>query len=222
MLDEGRLDHRDGDNGAVFRYDNGFFNTGVRPTADDPGVGGVDPFGFPLAETRIAQAGRFELLGNGFDITKELPVVAGAPLAVDGAFKTPGLRNVELTGPYFHNGGKSTLMQVIDFYNRGGDFGAENKPVTDPAIRRLGLTQAQKDDLVAFLLSLTDERVRFQRAPFDHPSICVPHGHRTDRGVLQSDGNGQALDDLMCLPAVGANGAPRPLSTFLGLDPFRR
>lgn len=41
--------------------------------------------------------------------------------AVDGAFKTPGLRNVALTGPYFHNGSRSTLEQVVEFYNRGGD-----------------------------------------------------------------------------------------------------
>ena len=41
--------------------------------------------------------------------------------AVDGAFKVPSLRNIELTGPYFHNGGSATLEQVIEFYNRGGD-----------------------------------------------------------------------------------------------------
>jgi cytochrome c peroxidase len=222
VLDEGRLDHRDGDNGTVFRYDNGFFNTGVRPTADDIGVGGVDPFNHPLSETRMAQNGDFDLLGNEFDIAKELAIDKSAPTAVEGAFKTPGLRNVELTGPYFHNGGKATLMQVVDFYNRGGDFGAANKPVTDPAVHPLGLTQAEKEDLVAFLLALSDERVRYRKAPFDHPSICVPHGHKTERGVLLSDGAGQALDDMMCLAAVGARGSPTPLRPFLGLDPFQR
>ena len=43
-----------------------------------------------------------------------------------GSFKAPQLRNVELTGPYFHNGGKLTLRQVVDFYVRGGDFPATN------------------------------------------------------------------------------------------------
>jgi hypothetical protein len=43
-----------------------------------------------------------------------------------GNFKAPQLRNVELTGPYFHNGGKLTLRQVVDFYARGGDFPATN------------------------------------------------------------------------------------------------
>src|SRR4051812_49340166 len=50
-----------------------------------------------------------------------------APGLANAAFKTPGLRNVELTGPYFHNGGKATLRQVVDFYSIGGDFPAELK-----------------------------------------------------------------------------------------------
>ena len=49
------------------------------------------------------------------------PVISDERDAIDGAFKVPSLRNVELTGPYFHNGGQATLEQVIQFYNRGGD-----------------------------------------------------------------------------------------------------
>jgi cytochrome c peroxidase len=222
VLDEGRLDHRAGANDSVFRYDNGFFNTGVRPTADDPGVAGVDPFGLPFSETRLATQNRFELFGNDFDIAKELPVAVDALLAIDGAFKTPGLRNVELTGPYFHNGGKATLLQVIDAYNRGGDFGARNQPVPDPTIRPLGLTETEKADLVAFLLALTDERVRWQRAPFDHPSICVPNGHTGDDRQVASDQRGRARDETMCIEAVGARGASRPLQPFLSADHFSR
>ena len=129
------------------------------------------------------------------------------PVADDGGdilqpgqakFKTPGLRNVELTGPYFHNGDKATLRQVVDFYDRGGDFPNQ---FTDSQIRPLGLTAAEKDALVAFLLSLTDDRVRFQRAPFDHPSCNVPNGPN--------------------IPAMGAGGAATPLGTFLGLSPFQ-
>lgn len=195
VLGEGRLDQRAGANNAVFRYDNGFFNTGARPTAEDPGVGGVDAFGIPLSEVRLAAMGRTDLLGNGFDIANEVPVAPDAPQAVEGAFKTPSLRNVELTGPYFHNGGKATLMQVIDAYDRGGDFGAQNQPVPDPTIRVLGLSDAEKSDLVSFLLSLTDERVRWQRAPFDHPSICVPHGHVGDDRRVERDDRGRARRD---------------------------
>jgi cytochrome c peroxidase len=46
--------------------------------------------------------------------------------AVDGAFKTPTLRNIALTGPYFHNGSRATLRQVMEFYNRGGDRRGED------------------------------------------------------------------------------------------------
>ena len=53
-------------------------------------------------------------------------------VAVDGAFKTPGLRNSELTGPYFHNGGMATLRQVVQFYNRGGNFCSFNLRDLDP------------------------------------------------------------------------------------------
>jgi len=213
-----RLDQRLGDNNAVFRYDNGFFNTGVRPTADDPGVGGVDPFGNPLSETRMAQTGKTALLGSGFN---EAAIDSSALTAVDGAFKTPGLRNVEFTGPYFHNGGKATLMQVVDFYNRGGDFTAKNHPIPDPTIHPLGLTEAQKNDLVAFLLTLSDDRVRFQKAPFDHPSICVPHGHAGDEKSVTVDQSGNAIDVMVCLSEVGAGGAKTPLSAFLQLDPYQ-
>jgi cytochrome c peroxidase len=216
--EEGRLDQRFGDNRAIFRYDNGFFNTGVRPTADDPGVGGVDPFGNPLSETRMAQRGKTALLGSGFH---EAAIDPAALTAVDGAFKTPGLRNVEFTGPYFHNGGQATLMQVVDFYNRGGDFADKNRPIPDPTIHPLGLTEAQKKDLVTFLLALSDDRVRYQRAPFDHPSICIPHGQVGDEKSVSKDSAGNAIDVMVCLPAVGASGVKTPLATFLNLDPYQ-
>jgi cytochrome c peroxidase len=222
LKEEGRLDQRPGKDREIFRYDNGFFNTGVRPTAEDAGVGGVDPFGNSLSEVRINQAGKSALLGSGFDSSTELAVDAGALLAVDGAFKTPGLRNVEFTGPYFHNGGKATLMQVVDFYNRGGDFSAENAPVPDPTIKPLGLTEQDKEDLVAFLLSLSDDRVRYQKAPFDHPAICVPYGHEGDSASVKTDESGAAIDAMLCMPEVGADGATKPIRTFLGLDPMGR
>ena len=223
IRNEVRLDKRPGANGTVFRYDHGFFNTGVRPTRDDPGVGGVDPFGNPLSDTRLSQRGLTRLLGRDFDAANETPVPADALTAVDGAFKVPGLRNVELTGPYFHNGGKATLMQVVDFYSRGGDFAKDNGAVVDPRLQRLGLTEAEKQDLVAFLLALTDERVRYQRAPFDHPSLCLPNGHAGDeRAVKAVPGTQRAADTQQCVPAVGAAGSRSPLRPFLEASPFAR
>ena len=207
-------------------YDTGFYNIGVRPTAEDLGVGGVDPFGFPLSETRMSQLGKTSLLGNGFNPALYPTAQANERLAVDGAFKTPTLRNVELTGPYMHNGGKSTLMQVVDFYNRGGDFALENKVNVPPDIAPLGLTQSQKDDLVAFMLALTDDRVRFKKAPFDHPALCVPVGHKQNAaGKLVAEiGNAlQAADaSYQCLPAVGAGGSVTPLKPFMQLNPATR
>jgi cytochrome c peroxidase len=214
-----RLDKRTGPDMKIFRYDNGFFNTGVRPTADDPGVGGTDPFGNPLSETRIAQLGKLAFLGDDFH---EESIDPSALTAVDGAFKTPGLRNAEFTGPYFHNGGKSTLKQVVDFYNRGGDFAAENQPIPDPTIKPLGLNEEQKNELVAFLLALSDERVAYEKAPFDHPSICVPHGHEGSSNALSVDAEEKAIDVLNCLPAVGAEGKKDRIPSFLGLDPYQR
>jgi hypothetical protein len=97
-----------------------------------------------------------------------------------GSVKAPQLREVELTGPYFHNGGKLTLRQVVDFYARGGDFPVSNAAHRDFNIVNLNmevqsnLTEEEKVALVDFLLELTDDRVRFERAPFDHPQIILP------------------------------------------------
>jgi hypothetical protein len=120
---------------------------------------------------------------------------AGTP-AGNGKFKTPGLRNVELSGPYFHNGSAATLRQVVDFYVRGGDFIVAGVTGIVPLP---GLTPANRDELVDFMLALTDERVRMERAPFDHPSINLPNG--------------------ASLPAVGMDGGT-PVQRFLGLNPF--
>jgi len=67
------------------------------------------------------------------------------------AFKTPGLRDVALTAPYMHDGSLPTLRAVIDFYDRGGI----DNPNLSPIMRPLKLTEAEKDDLLAFLRSLT-------------------------------------------------------------------
>jgi len=115
-----------------------------------------------------------------------------------GMFKTSGLWNIELNGPYFHNGDKATLRQVVDFYDRGGDFPVEG--LIDEDVRPLGLTEDEKVALVDFMLSMTDERVRTEKAPFDHPSLNVPNGPN--------------------LPAVGRLGG-NAVSRFLNLDPYQ-
>ncbi len=70
------------------------------------------------------------------------------------SFKTPGLRNLLITGPYFHDGSQETLWDVIDHYNKGA--GLQN-PYLDEDIQPLALKENEIDDLVAFLASLTSD-----------------------------------------------------------------
>jgi cytochrome c peroxidase len=205
------------------------------------------------------QANSF-LFANGAGLQ---PVISDERDAIDGAFKVPSLRNVELTGPYFHNGGQATLEQVVQFYNRGGDrkdsfkkdpycggalieggmvvpdsdtglidssgfnpppYGsgyasniaadmAGTKVLLDtscggqPPEETLTLTSTDVADLAAFLKTLTDDRVRLEKAPFDHPSLTLPNGHVGDENkVTFTKATNQAKQDTYELPAVGAAG----------------
>ncbi len=130
----------------------------------------------------------------------------------NGNFKSIGLRNIELTGPYFHNGSQATLEQVIDFYARGGDF-------ANGDIRSFTMSSTQKAALAAFLRALTDDRVRHERAPFDHPELCVPDGHpEFNPGVPVPAFNAlfprAASENWVGIAPVGASGNPAPLQTF--------
>lgn len=79
-----------------------------------------------------------------------------------------------MTAPYFHNGGKATLADVVDFHDRGGDF---PNPERSKRLEVLGLSIGDKSALVDFLQSgLTDCRTAAEGAPFDHPSLDLPNG----------------------------------------------
>jgi cytochrome c peroxidase len=236
----GLIEHMIMGDGTVSLYDSGFYNIGVRPPGDDIGAGGTDPWGNPLNWSRQAKnavaAGQSDvnMFGIGpdainvftcnFQVDPCFPVTLNARDSVDGSFKVPTLRNVELTGPYFHNGGQSTLEQVVDFYNRGGDAAgldsvnttgfAPNPTNRAPAILPLNLSPTDKANLVAFLKALTDERVRWEKAPFDHPSLIIPNGHPfSELRVQKSNGTAStavrgvyAVDSALLVPAVGAAG----------------
>lgn len=138
-------------------------------------------------------------------------------MVTDSAFKIPTLRNIELTGPFMHNGSMATLEQVIEFYTRGGNFhGASMQFGTVFSQAELQVDAQARADLKSFLESLTDERVRYERAPFDHPELKVPHGHSGDRTRVQGSGTYPALgaDDFITVPAVGAGGRSTPLQPF--------
>jgi cytochrome c peroxidase len=227
-----------GDNGIAI-YDNGFYNIGVTPAAQDLGVGAHDPFGNPLSFARqlkqmvAGQTVPDPFLVNPCMLEAQSCVPVTSPHqrdAVDGSFKTPTLRNVELTGPYMHDGSMATLEQVVDFYNRGGNHrgsmarntsGFDHSPAwgnnpsnLDTDIHPLGLTDQEKADLVAFMKGLTDPRVRCEQAPFDHPSLPNFNGH------TGADGNGDGkMDDVTkVLPSVGKGG--RPAKGLACLQPF--
>jgi len=71
------------------------------------------------------------------------------------SFKPPPVRNAAVTAPYMHNGAYTTLNQVIDFYDAGGGAGLGLPHQTLPSAP-LNLTQPEKEDLIAFMQSLTD------------------------------------------------------------------
>ena len=96
---------------------------------------------------------------NGLDetfIDIGLGKVTGDP-ADNGKFKSPSLRNLAFTAPYMHDGRFATLEEVINHYSEG----LQNSPTIDPLMKKVAnggvhLTEQDKDDLKAFLLSLSD------------------------------------------------------------------
>ncbi len=121
--------------------DQRFHNTGVGETAElqqDPQRRATRNFflGQMGLKPLDRDPGRYAVTKNPVDL---------------GAFRTPPLRQVAQTPPYMHNGTLATLGEVIDFYNRGG---AED-PAKSPLLVPLNLTAEEKQDLEAFLRSLS-------------------------------------------------------------------
>lgn len=207
-------------NNGDFGFSN---NYGIRPAVDDPGAEAVNL----LAPPRCGVS----------------PLPACPNPYINSKFKMPSLRNVALTAPYFHNGGNSTLEQVVDFYARGrGDAGtpaAATLPMLLPTTTALpvavtvngsstltGLDDgSNKAALLAFIRNgLTDPRVLYERAPFDHPQIFVPNGHPVATSgsttpIWSGNKNGAkiATDAMVEIKAVGKSGVTVPQANFLGL-----
>src|SRR5262249_31453362 len=87
---------------------------------------------------RSGELGRFLVSGNLLDV---------------GAFRTPSLRNVALTAPYFHDGSAATLEDVVRFYVKGGNPNLNRDWQLEP----LPLTESEQHDLVEFLKALTSD-----------------------------------------------------------------
>jgi len=145
--------HTVGPESALFT-DGEFHNTGIgyyatmRPAVDELHVllapGQSERVNTDLLKStgteQFPDLGRYEVTGSPADRWR---------------YRTPTLRNVELTAPYMHDGSLASLRDVLEFYNRGG----VPNDVLDPRIRPLGLSGAEIDDLLAFLLSLTGSNV---------------------------------------------------------------
>lgn len=142
-------DHRD----VTLFTDNDFHNIGIGIVRHDVealscqaekmiGSGRSDSLDQTAIGTEMSALGRFL-------ITKKEPDIA--------AFKTPDLRNVLVTAPYFHDGSAQTLWDVLDHYNKGG---AEHDPYLDEDMQPLALSESDLDDVVSFLASLTSPEYR--------------------------------------------------------------
>ncbi|MBI5583808.1 MAG: hypothetical protein HY892_08275 [Deltaproteobacteria bacterium] len=174
---------------------------------------------------------------NGCDLNDQIVIET---LDQDGNCKASSVRNVELNGPYFHNGGAATLQQILDNYDIGGKFRKDilNKVDMLPDITRLGLADAStpngtnaEEALVAFILALTDHRVKTEKAPFDHPQLFIPLDG-TAPMLNTSSGNGPVAWNAWLVSqtgpgglfeediATGATGLTGDLKPFLDLDPF--
>jgi cytochrome c peroxidase len=102
-------------------------------------AGDLDQIDRLALETDLSELGRFLVTKQRADI---------------GAFKTPTLRNIAVTAPYMHDGSLATLWDVMDHYNKGG----VPNPFLDGGMQILGLSEAEIDDVVAFLAALTGDR----------------------------------------------------------------
>jgi len=98
-------------------------------------------------EVNLLDKGRFEISKDSSDL---------------GKFKVPGLRNVGLTAPYMHNGMFETLEEVIDYYSNPYDFVKNPLNIDSLMLEPLNFTVQQRDDLVNFLHSLTDENIPYR------------------------------------------------------------
>jgi hypothetical protein len=134
-----------------------------------------------------------------FAVNNGLDATTTDPGAGDGRFKSPSLRNIAVTAPYMHDGRFATLAEVIEFYNSG----IQPHPNLAPELRvggpngppiQFNMTQQEKDDLLAFLNTLTDDAFLTKEEfsnPF--PDVVTPQSFSVAAGGLR----GGTLADLL-------------------------
>ena len=214
--------------------DEGFNNIGVTPTLDDLGVGEHGPKVkdgrvYEISEARKANNANLDLGADGaFKIPSLRNVALTAPYFHNGSESTLE----DLIDFYFRGGN----YRREDAANGHPIVGYSNDRTQESLITGLGILSGPKQDsfvglnsatlnpgglddedkghLVDFLKALSDERVVYNRAPFDHPEIRIPHGHVGNSHQLTSTSRGVAKDNYFTLDAVGATGNPTPFETF--------
>src|SRR2546428_46022 len=133
---------------ATYFTDNDFHNIGIGIIRDDVvalacqaesliNSGNATDIDHAAIQTNMSALGRFLITKKDADIA---------------SFKTPDLRNVLITAPYFHDGSQETLWDVMDHYNKGDGI---NDPYLDEDMQPLALSEDDIDGVVAFLASLT-------------------------------------------------------------------
>ena len=133
--------------------DNDFHNIGIgilrhhvaplaRQAERELAEGSLPEIDAKAIESEISVLGRFLITKKQSDIA---------------SFKTPDIRNILVTGPYFHDGSMQTLWDIADHYNKGDGI---SDPWLDEDIQPLALTEPEIDDLVAFLAALTSSQYK--------------------------------------------------------------
>lgn len=242
--------------------DEGFQNTGANLLAQDLGRYAKDPYGYPISFTmQLIKFAKGEMPADKMDPNANVCNIGpagpngGGPICdengnilrqdfvdalatqrveVGGAMKSPSLRNIGLTPPYFHYGGYGSLRDVMDFYNRGGSHrdcaqdpslgctagdssgsgplghqefedvaGLDNRGTNVAgAISQRGMTPETLDNIVTFMLTLTDKNVQCDAGRFDHPELII----FTDSKGKDRNWDYRADDIKFRLPAVGIEG----------------
>jgi cytochrome c peroxidase len=166
---------------ATFFTDNDFHNVGVlvvkhnvvalaRQARQLINSGDKEAVDRAAIQTDMSALGRFL-------VTKQEKDIA--------SFKTPNIRNVLVTGPYFHDGSQETLWDVIDHYNKGA--GLQN-PYLDEDIQPLALTERDIDDVVAFMASLTSANYKEQGATELARQRALAQTSRPQRDTIRAFG----------------------------------
>jgi cytochrome c peroxidase len=86
-----------------------------------------------------------------------------------GRFRAPTLRNISLTAPYMHDGSIETLEEVIDFYAQGGRGLGRTSPLKNAFVKGIDMTEEERQDLLNFLASLTDDNFTQDRNYSQYP-----------------------------------------------------